>query len=260
MITILDYTEGDYDLTSLIEVGSFTPDPTSTRSVSLRLILGYTDPSSSSSLSPGNELDGTGGDFEISIEIDDKPYVNQEVVTLGAYTTAIIQTNDLIVPAGSVISVFVLSPNAGDVSVRVRAELYGEAVNSPTQIIVSSPVTATGTLNPIIIGDDYKVSNSRAFEWTFEAIDNFTPASCSVKFGGKLPNDQTEAFLVEDGTVSNLGGGLWKAVVELDKDDTEGLTAGLYDWSVEVTEGGEEVTIARNNSNNTRVRLVEKQT
>lgn len=126
--------------------------------------------------------------------------------------------------------------------------------------IVNAPVTDDGGLEYIVLGDDYNAANDRAFEWTFPAIAGFTVAATG-KFGGELPNATTaQVWLITNGIVTDEGSGMWKVAFDLDKAVTEDLAEGNYDWSVEIVEGGEEVTIAQNLQTHTRVKLIEKQT
>lgn len=143
-------------------------------------------------------------------------------------------------------------------AIQVQADLIGTG-----SAFLTTPVSLNGTINgSIIIGDDYNAANERAFEWEFAAITGFNAGTATGKFGAKhvnRPNDYS--FLVTNGTVTDEGGGTWKVSFDLDKTDTESLIEGSYDWSVEIVDGGEEITIAGNTETpRNLLKLAEKQT
>lgn len=129
-------------------------------------------------------------------------------------------------------------------------------------ITSSSPVDPAGELTgPIVIGDDYKNANGRAFSWTTTAPSNFVLATSTCKFG--LEKDGVG--ITVSGTITDAGSGNWTFTFDLLKTDTASLAVGWYDWSVECTNAsGVEHTIVKSgvvgDSTVNRVQLVEKQT
>ncbi len=95
----------------------------------------------------------------------------------------------------------------------------------------SSPVTPTGTINPITIGDDYLAIHQRVFEWTVDKPAGFDLTNAKCWFGGKL--DSNNKWLVE-GEITDLGSNRLKLTFELPKAKTKALKPGNYDWSAAV--------------------------
>lgn len=123
------------------------------------------------------------------------------------------------------------------------------------------PVTESGQLTRIIIGDDYNAANGRAFSWTFDAITGFTVGSCTAKFGLKHATNPTAySALVTAATVTDLGSGRWSVSFDVDKTDTASLPQAHYEWSVEIVHATDEVTVAKSEDTRDRVKLVTKQT
>lgn len=119
---------------------------------------------------------------------------------------------------------------------------------------VNAPVTASGLiLTPIVIGDDYKAANGRAFAWTVAKPTSFTgPLKCY--FGAEM--NSSNKFRVEGGVTDNLNGTLTLSH-DLPKEVTQNLTCGNYKYSVEVCDAnGIEVT--RVHSLEKSVHLVKK--
>lgn len=147
------------------------------------------------------------------------------------------------------------------------AALDATAIKAKTDLIGSGtafsgpPVTESGQLTRIVIGDDYSAANGRAFSWTFDAITGFTVGSCTAKFGLKHATNPTAySALVTAATVTDLGSGRWSVSFDVDKTDTASLPQAHYEWSVEIIHSGEEVTIAKSEETRDRVKLVTKQT
>ncbi len=104
---------------------------------------------------------------------------------------------------------------------------------------VSSPVTPTGSLNPIVIGDDYLIANARSFTWTVPKPAGFVLSESVAYFGGAF--DGCQKWKVS-GTITESGSNLILEF-ELPKDKTRNLSAANYDWSVAVHDGdGIEIT------------------
>lgn len=124
---------------------------------------------------------------------------------------------------------------------------------------VDAPVApANNTICQIVIGDDYKEVNSRAFVFTVADPGNIASVSSAVcRFGAKLSTDPTKGFVVT-GSVADLGGGQLSLTFELEDYDTASLHEGLYRWSAEVVDdSGNVITRVKSGANLTR--LVAKQ-
>lgn len=137
-------------------------------------------------------------------------------------------------------------------SIKVKLDSMGTGI-----VVITAPVSVSGVLEELVLGDDYLTSNGRALEWTFPAIAGFT-TSATGKLG--LRSDCNNELILTNGVVTDVGGGDWKVTFDVLGTDTENLTPGNYDWSVEITQGGVEVTIAKNTMVRTMTRMVEKQT
>ena len=125
--------------------------------------------------------------------------------------------------------------------------------------LVSAPVSNDGGLIELIIDDDYLAANGRALQWSFNEITGIT-TSATAKFGIKDVKTGLEVYTNTSGIVTEPTSGTFLASFDIVKTALSALTPGEYDWSVEVTEGAVEITIAKNRQNKTRVKLVEKQT
>lgn len=111
-------------------------------------------------------------------------------------------------------------------------------------------------VNYLIIGDDYKGDNDRSIDLTFDAISDFTTAAI-----GKLGfTSRDDSLLVTGGVVVDNEDGTWTVSFEIDQADTAGLTPGSYNWSVEISQGGEEITVGRNETKVEQIQWVEKHT
>jgi hypothetical protein len=142
------------------------------------------------------------------------------------------------------------------VSIKAKTDLIGTgtAFSGP-------PVTESGQLTRIVIGDDYNAVNGRAFSWTFDAIPGFVVGSCTAKFGLKhATNPAMYNALITAATVTDLGGSRWKVSFDVDKTDTASLPQAHYEWSVEIVHATDEVTVAKSEDTRDRVKLVTKQT
>ncbi len=143
--------------------------------------------------------------------------------------------------------------NIASVNLQWEIDLL-ELLNKTTNgIITSAPVAVDGTIEEIIIGDDYLAANDRAFEWTVDEIPGFVAASCTCTFGGKYKDN---SWLVT-GTVTDNGDDTWTLRFNLAATDTATLEPGQYRWSVEVKYNGTEVTRVKSDCT---TKLVEKQT
>lgn len=132
------------------------------------------------------------------------------------------------------------------------------AATGGVSVTVTQPVSTDGNLiYPIVIGDDYLATNSRAFVWDIPAITGFVVGSCTCKFGGKYHAKDTDYAWLVTGTVTDLGTGKWRLSFDVAKTVTASLTPAYYVWSVEIAYGGTEITRVRSGKT---VQLVEKQT
>jgi hypothetical protein len=149
--------------------------------------------------------------------------------------------------------------DGGDLSsIQAKVNLIGSQTT-----FIGPPVLSVTTPIDLIIGDDYKVANGREISFEFDAITGFTIGTAIGKFGGKKTGSETvNFFLVTTGTsaITDVGGGRWKVVFEVDQTDTATKSPGPYDWSVEIAQGGEEITVGRNGDTRSRINLRVKQT
>ncbi len=129
--------------------------------------------------------------------------------------------------------------NIASVNLQWEIDLL-ELLNKTTNgIITSAPVATDGTIEEIIIGDDYLAANDRAFEWTVDEIPGFVAGSCTCTFGGKLNSDNAWAV---NGSITDNGDDTWTLSFDLPAAATASLKEGGYLWSVQVEYQGKEVT------------------
>jgi len=96
------------------------------------------------------------------------------------------------------------------------------------KVSYAGPVTAKGTVDQIVIGDDYLVAHGTAFVWTISAIPGMSPGAVTVHFGGK---NGTNTFAVT-GTAADIGSGKWSLTCEMPRATSGQLVAGEYRYSV----------------------------
>jgi hypothetical protein len=136
------------------------------------------------------------------------------------------------------------------------------SVNAGGVVTVSSPVNINGEISgPIVIGDDYKSANGRAFSWTADAPTGFVLATSTCKLGFEIDG----VSVVKTGTITDAGSGDWTFTFDLLKTDTASVSPGWADWSVEcISAGGIEHTIVKSGVAGdvtvNRAEFVEKQT
>lgn len=116
----------------------------------------------------------------------------------------------------------------------------------------------TTEASELVIGDDYRGIHSKGLTVTFCAIPNFTVAGCEAKMG--FADDNGNTLIVTGGSVTDNGDGTWTAEIDITKTESATLPAGIYSWSVEITEGGYEYTVAKSINTQTKIRWVAKQT
>jgi hypothetical protein len=118
------------------------------------------------------------------------------------------------------------------------------------------PVLTDGTIRTLlVIGDDYRTADGRAFVWT--VTTSVTPTSCFLGFYKDADNQViVEGSIVDNGATVTL-------TFELLKAQTESLEPGEYEYTVEMRDaGGIKITpIHSLNSNSKRyARFVERRT
>lgn len=96
------------------------------------------------------------------------------------------------------------------------------------KVSYAGPVTAKGTVDQIVIGDDYLTAHGTAFVWTISAIPGMSPGAVTVHFGGK---NGTNLFAVT-GTAADIGSGKWSLTCEMPKATSGALVSGEYRYSV----------------------------
>lgn len=143
--------------------------------------------------------------------------------------------------------------NIGSVDLQYVVEVDTLLDRTADGYVLSRPVVVDGSIEEIIIGDDYLAANGRAFEWVVDAVDGFVVGACTCSFGGKYKDN---AWLVT-GTITDNGDDTWTLSFDLEAADTATLEPGKYKWSVQVTHDGTEVTRVKGDCTTD---LVEKQT
>lgn len=98
------------------------------------------------------------------------------------------------------------------------------------KVAYAGPVTAKGTIDQIVIGDDYLTAHGTAFIWTIPAIPGMSAADVTVHFGGK---NGASVFAVT-GTAADIGSGKWSLTAQMPKATSGQLVAGEYRYSVAV--------------------------
>jgi hypothetical protein len=98
------------------------------------------------------------------------------------------------------------------------------------KVSYAGPVTAKGTVDQIVIGDDYLSAHGAAFVWTISAISGMSANAVTVHFGG---TNGTHPFAVT-GTAADIGSGKWSLTCEMPRATSGGLVPGEYRYSVAV--------------------------
>ncbi len=123
-----------------------------------------------------------------------------------------------------------------------RSEVGIATVNAKLQtgqIAIVSPVNQDGSVNSIVIADDYLAANDRAFDFFIDPIAGVSVESLMCYFGGERVHKGK--WLVA-GTAS-LQTGKWRLRFELASSDTAQCLPGCYEWSVEArTNAGKRLT------------------
>jgi hypothetical protein len=98
------------------------------------------------------------------------------------------------------------------------------------KVSYAGPVTAKGTVDQIIIGDDYLAAHGTAFVWTISAIPGMSAGAVTVHFGGK---NGANTFAVT-GFAADVGSGKWSLTCEMPRATSGQLVSGEYVYSVAV--------------------------
>jgi hypothetical protein len=98
-------------------------------------------------------------------------------------------------------------------------------------ITVVSPVNTDGSVNPIVIGDDYLTVNGRSIDVFIDPIPGVAveTATCTLGLEAKHKGDVLVTGLVAAVTVNALP--KWRMRYELEYADTIECKPGCYDWT-----------------------------
>jgi len=137
----LDSENGDFDLTSTVTVLTDTPD--GSRDVLCYAVIYAGD--------GAKDLDGTGGTFELRVEIDGVGWDSPQQKSVAATVERTVWiTNPFPVKAGEQVVLKVKSPNGADTDVDVTAKLYEAPVGNVNEI--SEDSTAADNLKAMLNG------------------------------------------------------------------------------------------------------------
>lgn len=105
---------------------------------------------------------------------------------------------------------------------------------------VVSPVTETGQLTELIIGDDYLAANGRALVWSIPEIEGMSVGNATALFGLR----KGDVSVTVNGTVAAGDAGEWDVTIEIARTAWGDLTEGLAEYSLEIRDSsnGREVT------------------
>ena len=138
----LDQENADRNLTSIVTVLTNTPHASEARQCQAYIAFG----------DGTKNLDGSGGDFEITVTIGGQTVEpNPQVITFSTAVRTAVWTTPFPVPANTEVIIRVLSPNAADSDVDVTATLYDVPVGDTIQ--VSGDATAANNLEAVLDGD-----------------------------------------------------------------------------------------------------------
>jgi hypothetical protein len=138
----LDTETADRNLTSAITVLTDTPDASNNRLCKAIVYLG----------AGAKLLDGTGGDFELTITVNGYTWDGgPDITTFAAgMEAAVLQSNEFFVEANDAVTVLVKSPNPADTDVTVTADLVSESL-SLTSAQIQSAADAAITANAQVL-------------------------------------------------------------------------------------------------------------
>lgn len=117
------------------------------------------------------------------------------------------------------------------------------------------PVTASGRLRTLIIGDDYLAANGRALTWTVPAVAGFTVADVVARFGLTATLSCGVYSATVTGSVTDNLNGTWRVSIDLPGSATIALLSGDYDYSMTLQSNGVNITKIQNLTPTDRVKL-----
>jgi hypothetical protein len=113
--------------------------------------------------------------------------------------------------------------------------------------IVQTPVSTTGQITTLVIGDDYLVSLGTQI--TFHVTTTSTPTACTLAFVSACGT----STLSVSGTVTEVESGVFDLVFEITRAQNADLVAGVYNYSVEMRDaGGNKITVAHSDLSRSR--------
>ncbi len=126
--------------------------------------------------------------------------------------------------------------------IRSKSALIGSG-----SVALTAPVTTTGKINPLTIGDDYLSANGRSLRWVIDKPVGFELAGAKCYFGGARNSCST--WNVE-GEIEEVDEDQIALVFELPRDTTRLIKPGNHDWSVAVHDSeGVEITTVQSGTN-----------
>jgi hypothetical protein len=177
MLEQLDIETANRDLTSSVTVLTDTPDATGNRWCQGLIMLG----------DGTDNLDGTGGDFEVTVTIGGQTWDGGPTVkTLGTAVRSCILTEPFMVPANAAVVIAVKSPNVADDDVAVTAYLFAvdganvRAINGST-----SAARKQGKAADVIVEGTVDTSVLSPSTTVFEADDITYPSADHLN--GRVP-------------------------------------------------------------------------
>jgi hypothetical protein len=107
-------------------------------------------------------------------------------------------------------------------------------------VTVVAPVSETGQLTELIIGDDYLDANGRALAWSIPEITGMSVGNATAVFGLR----KGDVSVTVNGTVAAGDAGEWDVTTEIARTAWGDLTEGLAEYSLEIRDSsnGREVT------------------
>lgn len=107
--------------------------------------------------------------------------------------------------------------------IKAKTDLIGTA-----SATVQAPVTQSGTIPELVIGDDYKAAEGRSIDILIAKPSGVTTSECSCRFGGDAPH--LGSWLVT-GTVADASNNRLRMRFELESGDTLECKPGTYNWT-----------------------------
>ncbi|TWU39482.1 hypothetical protein [Novipirellula artificiosorum] len=270
---ILDSESTSLDLAAGATVLTHVVPETRVCSVSIRLGDGVKD------------LDGNGGDFEVTVFIDDNAWLGgPDLQELGSEPRALLQTQSFVVLAGEEVSVQIKSPNVADTDVAVAVSLVSEETASVLDVTAarndiiahgditwltpiyddSSVLEAIGSIDAKLVGrvvtsqpvvGDGEISSPVIIgdDYLSRHARHFRwsvtpPPNVDVADASCQFGARHQSLgdsFLVEGTVSEEADH-WVLAFDLPRVETDGMRSGQYDWSVQLKdEQGAEITTIR---------------